>query len=355
MPGPLTLHVGTYAESGGPGLVPLVLEADGRVTIGEPYAAAANASFAARSARRDLDYLVDEAAGMVGVHRREGSGWRELARFPSGGKGPCYVTLDAEEGRLAIANYESGHAALFELGPDGVPQGPPSLFRSPGSGPVAERQEGPHAHCVRFAAGGEALYLVDLGADRVLRVDLGPEGFAEPGVAYRAPAGSGPRHLLFHPARPLAVLVSELASTLTLLELGGDGSLRPLQIVSTLPPGFSGENLAGHLEFGDAGARLYVSNRGHDSIAVFGLDTPSGAGGWIELLQHVPSGGQHPRHFERINGPTLPNGGLVVAHERDGRLCILPLTEEGELEPPGPGLRVPGACFVLASGVLRGG
>jgi predicted dienelactone hydrolase len=104
-------------------------------------------------------------------------------------------------------------------------------------------------------------------------------------LAYRAPAGSGPRHLLFHPAQSIGLLVSELASTLSLLEVTGDGLALRAQC-STLPTGFAGDSLGGHLALNVAGDRVYVSNREHDSIAVFALDAANRA---LELTSISPS------------------------------------------------------------------
>ena len=332
-----TLHVGTYAKSGGPGLVPLEVKDDGGLTVGEAFAGAANASFGVCG--NGLVYLVDEREeGAVAVLRRERQGWRQLAHVPTRGGAPCYAALDRDCTRLAVANYASGSVALYALDARGLPVEPPAVFQSKGTGPVSDRQEGPHAHCVRFSRGSEAVYVVDLGADRVLCLKLGRGAmFVEALTAWRAPPGTGPRHLLFHPRRTLAVVLSELSHTLTLLE-AGDGKLRPLQSVSTVPAAFKGDNLGGHLGLNADGTRVYASNRGHDSIAVFALEN-----NWLELIQHVESGGAHPRHFVLLEGADL----LAVAHEKDGRIALFEKSRDGTLTPKGPGATVPGACFLL--------
>lgn len=334
----LALHVGTYAKDGGQGLVPLAVGDDGALTSGEPFAQAANASFGVT--RDALAYLVDEQdEGALNVLARADDAWRRVARVPTGGAAPCHLAVDRDSTRLAAANYANGTAALFVLGADGLPQGEPALFQASGSGPNRERQEGPHAHCVRFSHGNEALYLVDLGGDQVLCLTLGRGAtFADARTAWRAPPGSGPRHLLFHPRRTLAVVLSELAATLTLLE-AGDFKLRPVQAVSTPPADFAGDNLGGHLELNAEGTRVYVSNRGHDSLAVFALEQDR-----LELLQHVPSGGAHPRHFALLESERL----LAVAHEKDGRVTLFEIAPDGTLAPKGEGTTVPGACFILA-------
>lgn len=331
------LHIGTYTESGGRGLVPLTLGDDGSLELGDAYAEAENASFGV--SRGGLTYLVDEREeGAINVLRRDEEGWARLARVPSGGEAPCYVALSPGGRRLAVANYASGSAALYMLDKAGLPVSPPALFRNEGSGPNSERQEGPHAHCVRFAGDGSALYLVDLGADQILRLLLVEDGFGEASVAWTAPSGSGPRHLLFQPDGSAALLLSELAATLTLLSEGPLG-LETRQTLPTAPEGFTGENLGGHLEFNAGGSRVYVSNRGHDSLAVFALE-----GERLELLQHIPSGGVHPRHFALLED----EGKLVVAHEKDGCVATFDLNPDGTLLGPARSVHVPGACFVLA-------
>lgn len=331
------LHIGTYTESGGPGLVPLNLGEDGTLACGQAYAEAENASFAASG--NGLTYLVDEREdGAINVLRREDDGWHRLARVPSGGAAPCYVTLAPDGRRMAVANYASGSAALYALDGNGLPVGLPALFHNAGRGANAERQEGPHAHCVRFSKDGQALYLVDLGADQVLRLPLTKDGFGAAGVAWTAPAGSGPRHLLFHPVRPLTLVLSELAATLTVLSEGPLG-LETRQTLPTAPEGSAGENIGGHLALNAEGSRVYVSNRGHDSLAVFALD-----GDRLELLQHVPSGGKHPRHFALLEDERK----LVVAHEKDGCVASFDLETAGTLRGPLHSTRMPGACFMMA-------
>jgi 6-phosphogluconolactonase len=332
-----SLHIGTYDKDGGRGLVPLALGEDGALELFDPVADAANASFAIGA--NGLLYAVDEREeGAVNVLRRQSRDWSPIARVPSGGAAPCYVALSADGRQLAVANYGSGSAALFALDSAGLPQSPPALFRNEGHGPDEERQEGPHLHCARFSADGSALYLVDLGADQVLRVALVEGSFGRAEVAWTAPAGSGPRHLLFHPDGRRALILSELAATLTILETGPLG-LETRQTVPTAPEGFPGENLGGHLWLNSVGTRVYVSNRGHDSLAVFALDANR-----LELLQHVPSGGAHPRHFALIEN----TGQLVIAHEKDGCVASFDLQADGRLRATGHRAHVPGACFVLA-------
>ena len=335
-----TLYVGTDADNGGAGLHSLCLSSAGVWQPGNVYPKARNVSFAASSNKYGLHYLVDERhAGTVGVFRIGTAGPELLARRFTHGAEPTYVALNPSEDRLAVANYGSGSIAVFHLDQaSGVPLGEPFICNHSGRGPVEDRQDGPHAHCVRFDNDGKWLYHVDLGTDEILAYKASPGPPELHRVAFFAPRGSGPRHLVFHPTLALALLVSELVSTLTVLEVG-DGVLTEMCRCSTLPVGFDGTSIAGHLALDRSGTRIYVTNRGHDSVAVFGW----GGGDRPELLQHVPSGGASPRAFVMLETERQ----FILAHEQSGTVTAFDLLPDGTLGPPRQTLSVPGAVFVF--------
>ncbi|PXA98628.1 6-phosphogluconolactonase [Nostoc sp. 3335mG] len=337
---PHHLLVGTYDEAGGRGLVPLTLSPDGVMSIAEPIAAAANASFGCWSPRHRLWYLLDEQqAGALGVYRNTAAGLRQLARVCTRGGLPCHIALDPGHTRLAIANYASGTVSLIALDANGMPAGPTIVRHLEGSGPVVDRQEASHAHCVRFLPDEDALLVADLGGDAVQRIALhGVSGPGQPEPVWRARPGSGPRHIVCHGGgdEMFLLVLCELASSLTLLRRM-EREWTERATVSTLPPGWSGESLGGHLELSRDGGRVYVSNRGHDSIAVFALDRNAAR---LELLAHRPSPGEHPRHF------LLLDGLMAVANERSGSVCAYRLDADGIPAPIGDVLQIPGACFI---------
>ncbi len=330
------LLVGTYDKGGGGGLTPLRRSPSGWIA-GEPMSAIRNASWGVRSRQRRLWYFVDEQYGRLTVHAAED--FCQLASVASGGEAPCHLALDPLEEHLAVANYGSGSVALFRLNGQGLPLEPPRVHQNEGSGPHRERQEGPHAHWVGFADSGSRLYSVDLGADRIFALSMGSDpqrGQAD--VGYTAPPGSGPRHLAFHPSAPIAWLVSELASTLTVLRRDEGGAFSALHIMSTLPAGAAEKSLGGAIALNKAADRLYVSNRGHESIAVFALDES----GIPTLLQHIASGGASPRHILLLESEEQ----LAVAHEEDGTVTIFQLENDGLLASGPQTLTVPGAAFL---------
>lgn len=332
------IYVGSYARLHGKGLYALVEDGHRGWRLEEPFADVQNASFGLWSPRHHAYYLLDEERHAVGVFRRGDDGWHLLGRVETNGAEPCHLALDGGDARLAIANYGSGSLTLLALDPtNGLPVPPEQVHRGSGSGPDKERQEGPHAHWVGFH--GDALFQTDLGNDSILAFEVAPDGaLGEPTVAYAAPAGSGPRFLCFAPQRAKAYLVSELASTLTTFDVSGN-RLTERAIVSTLPAGFAGESLGGHIVINPAGDRLYVTNRGHDSIAIFALDRD----GTATPMRHVSSGGASPRFM--LLDPE--HAQLLVANEEGGSVATFTIESDGTLSPSGAPVPVPGAVFLL--------
>jgi 6-phosphogluconolactonase len=337
--------VGTYADAGGEGLYPLFRQADGGIENGEPLRQAQNASFGVYSRRYRLHYLVDEREdGAVGAFRWNGGEMERLATVRTGGAEPCYVSFDPGETALAVANYESGSCAVLRLDPaNGLPTGQCFVRQNRGSGPLADRQDGPHAHCAIFHPAGDRLFQTDLGTDEVLAFawDAASGELGEATVAYRAPPGSGPRHLLFNRDGTLAYLLSELAASLTVLRVDG-ARLLPHQTLPLLAEPYEGKNLGGHLAFDADRARLIATNRGHDSVAVFDIL----ADGTLKRGPIASSGGSSPRHF-RVLGDEL-----LVVHENSGSVRRMARCEGGGWTLAGGPLRVPGAAFLIAEGLV---
>ncbi len=335
-----SLGIGTYAGGGGAGVYAVADE----WTLGTACLAALNVSFGAYAPRFDLHYLVDERdAGAVGVYRLGESGWQRLASVDGAGAAPCHVALNPAQTALAVANYASGSVSLFRLDADGLPLAPPQVHANAGRGPNPDRQEAPHAHWVGFSPDDRWLYQTDLGTDQVLTYPVADGRLGAVRTAYAAPPGSGPRHMLLHPRHPgRAYLVGELANTLTLLDRTED-RLTARSTRSTLPTGWHGDSIVAHLAANRAGDRLYVSNRGHDSIAVFAL----AADGKPTLIQHAPASGAYPRHFALFEDQFGDRGRMVIANEKSQTVTVLDIRADGTLAPTGISLAVPGAAYVF--------
>lgn len=240
-----------------------------------------------------------------------------IDRVSSHGTAPCYVSVDAEGRYLYVANYLSGTIAVYALAPDGRIGVLVATHQHGGSGPSV-RQEGPHAHCIVPGPVGGSVYAIDLGTDRVSRYlhgdRHGGDAFGLEDELALAP-GAGPRHIAFHPEQPVAFVVCELDSTI--VTLGVDpttGRLSRRCTSSTLPGDFVGDSIAAEIRVHPKGRHVYVSNRGHDSIAVFSFDGPDEP---LEPLGHVPSGGRTPRNFA-----VHPSGRALLVANQDSNTVV---------------------------------
>jgi 6-phosphogluconolactonase len=160
----------------------------------------------------------------------------------------------------------------------------------------------------------------------VYTYDVSAEGKLTEAAVYVAAAGTGPRHLVFHPNHQYAYLVGELDSSLTVLRYNeADGSFEEIQKVPTLPEDFTDFNSGAAVRVSKDGRFVYSSNRGHNSLVVFEV-TEDGAG--LNFIQRRSTEGDFPRDFDL--DPT--NKFLVCANQNSDNLTLYRRNAEtGEL------------------------
>ncbi|GAA4887507.1 lactonase family protein [Saccharopolyspora cebuensis] len=348
--GAYRIYLGTYTgtEAAAGGIRALRADRRGAVRDDGLLAELADPSFLAASPDGGALYAVSEQDdGEVAAFavRPDGS-LAELGRRSSGGAAPCHLSVHPSGEYLFTANYGSGTVAVHPVELGGALGEPCDVVRHRGRGPNPQRQESPHAHQVLPDPSGRFVFAVDLGTDSVHGYGFDPlTGRLTPREQVRTRPGAGPRHLAFHPDGERAYLISELESSVT--EFGYDGStgaLRTEQSLSTLPPGYGKPNLAAELVITPDGRFAIASNRGHDSLAVFSLDS---ADGEFRLVEIVSAGVAAPRHIA-----LSPAGDVLFAGGQDSD-AVQPfaLAEDGRLTPLGRPEPVPSpVCLLPAVG-----
>ena len=295
--------VGSAAAGGNPSF--LAIHPDGRVLY----------------AVNEVERYEEKASGAVGAFAiaRDSGALTRLNEQPSQGGAPCYLSVDRSGRVVLVANYAGGDVALLPIQADGTLAPAAQVVHHTGRGPNGERQEAPHAHCILPDPSNRFALAADLGADRVFvyRLDVGGKSLdhLDGGDAVMHP-GAGPRHLAFHPTRPLVFVANELDSTVATLRFDAErGALSPLDTVATVPAGWTGTNYPADIHVAATGRTVYVSNRGHDSIAVFSVAEATGA---LALDQVVSTDGAWPRNF------TLHPSGrwLLVANQRSDSIVV---------------------------------
>jgi 6-phosphogluconolactonase len=320
----LNLFVGTYSSDTAKGIYPLTyISATDSWSLGTALQGIENVSFGAYSPTAKRWYLLNEKDdGRVGVYDQS---WTLNYEVSSQGAAPCYAAVDPTGGYLAVANYSSGNIVVFKIGEEGGLMQPPVNRQNKGTGPNKDRQEGPHAHWVQFH--GDHIYSVDLGTDQLLgyRFDAATGTVSEAFEAFHAPGGAGPRHLAFHPDGVHAFLVTELSSVVIALKKASAGRFEAVQTISALPSDFKGESFCAHITLNAAADRLYVSNRGHNSITVFDVATD----GQLSVRQISPTLGNWPRFFALYEAQKR----LMVAHQKGNDLVVFEVRADGTLAP----------------------
>jgi 6-phosphogluconolactonase len=267
-----------------------------------------------------------------------------LNQVSSGDRGPCHLAVDPSGRFLLVANYGGGSLSLIPIRGDGSLEDPVRVVRHEGSGAHPQRQQAPHVHCVRFQPGTGLAFVADLGVDRIFRyrldADSGELSSADPPFLELAP-GAGPRHVDFSPDGDALYVAGELDSTITTFRVAPGSEPEKSQTVSTLPPGFAESNSTAEIRVSPDGRFVYISNRGHDSIAVFRAAGPRGE---LEWVAHASTRGRTPRNFNLD-----PSGRfLIVANQNSDSLAFFRIDPEtGELEPVGNPVPAPSPVCVL--------
>ena len=289
-----------------------------------------------------------ERGGVAALEGDESGALRLINRVASHGNSPCHVALHPSGRYLLVANYASGSVAVFPVRADGGLGDASHVERLTGSSVDPERQQSPHPHSVNLDPTGRYLFVPDLGTDRIMIHKFSAEdGTLVPAehawVAVHP--GSGPRHFAFHPSSRYAYLITEMGSTVVAYSWDGADGLTELQRISTLPPGWEGENYCADIHVHPSGRFLYGSNRGHDSIVVYEIQQHSGL---LRLSGHHSSGGRWPRNFALD-----PVGRRLLAANRDtGDVVVFDLDEEtGVLAATGYRMEIAGAVCVRWWGV----
>lgn len=265
-----------------------------------------------------------------------------LSSVETGGRGACHLALSADRRFVIVAHYTSGSIATFAVREDGTLTERIDLLQFEGSGPNAERQESAHAH--QIVVDGEELLVCDLGSDVIHRVRLEPaEGtLSEEADPIQLPAGSGPRHLVL--VDDFVVVACELSAELWFARRNraddgnGDGDGEDWEHLRTVTTSSSGAELVQPSGIVAIDNRVFVANRGADTIAVFDVEA---ARGWLTRVTEFDSGGAWPRDL------TVRMGLLWVSNERGSQISVFgisplpPTAPVFEIASPSP------ACVLL--------
>jgi 6-phosphogluconolactonase len=277
----VSFYIGTYTKPGGSQGIyrgTLDTETGAAKVVGLAGEATKPSFLALHPSGKYLYSVIEAGGGAVAAFAVEADGkLRKLNEESSKGGGNCHVWVHPNGKYVFAANYGTGSIACLPIKEDGSVAPASSSIQHVGTGPNKGRQQGPHAHAIYV--NGDFVYACDLGTDDVFVYKFdAAKGTLTPNdpPSGKVPPGGGPRHLAFHPKGGFAYVNNEMTSAVTAFAHdAAKGTLQPLQTLSTLPEGYAdaAKNSTAEIFCHPNGKFVYVSNRGHDSIAVYAIGT----------------------------------------------------------------------------------
>lgn len=284
-----------------------------------------NPSYLAVSADQQFVYAVNESADGKGAvsaftFNTKSGELDFINRQSAEGDSPCYVTTDKQGKNLFIANYSSGNLSAFPINSNGSLGAAVQTIQHEGKGPNTQRQEKPHVHAVILSPDEKYLLVNDLGTDKISIYPYESTNILDPLQTdtvqkTSVTAGSGPRHLTFHPNHKFAYSIQELSATISAFAYD-DGKLTFLQEVPMQDVDFKGQNSAADIHISPDGKFLYGSNRGDaNDIVIYKIDQKTGS---LNFVGRQSTLGKTPRNF--VIDPT--GNFLLVANQESDNVVI---------------------------------
>ena len=289
----------------------------------------------------------EEGGGVSSFAIGEDGGLTLINQVNSGGGAPCHISIDPEGKCLLVANYMGGSTSSYQITGDGkiVLPAAEGFIQHEGQGAQLPRQASPHAHSVNVDPSGKRAYVADLGLDKVLiyKLDAAAGTIAPNDPPFlKLPDATGPRHFSFHPSGKWAYTNLEMSLQVAALSHDPEtGALNVLEIESTVPEGTGRKgNSTAECLVHPTGKWVYVSNRGHNTIAAFAIDQKTGK---LDFIERESTKGKTPRNFG-----IDPSGRFLIAGNQDSdTVTVLKINQDtGSLDPIGHQIKVPAAVCI---------
>lgn len=293
-----SFYVGTSTQKDAKGIYKYQISKKGELQRIGLVAETTNPSFITKSKDGKTLFSVEETytngTGFIKSFKIEEDTLHLISREKSGGTGPCFVAVN-DDNYVVTANYGGGSVGLLKTDKSGELSKLLSVQQHIGKG-TTKRQEGPHAHSAWFHPTKKEVISIDLGTNKLLfsTIDTEKNELIATKQAYLEMAdGAGPRHLTFHPNNKWIYVINELNNTVSLVKEKEDNYFVDSS-VSTLPKEFTAFSKAADIHITKDGKFLYASNRGHESIVIYAVNSENGR---LTTIGYEPVLGKSPRNF----------------------------------------------------------
>lgn len=341
------LYTGTYSERGSEGLYVFEFDREKEIfSLIETHPEIKSPNFIAIHPSKKYLFCVNTGESAEGIKYDAATSFKinpvtgrlqNLNQVFTHGKGACHISIDNTGKWVFISHYGSGTLSVLPVLARGTLGDTIQTIQFTGSS-VTRRQQAPHIHSIQVSPDNQFVYVADLGSDKtwIFRLDQ-KTGMLSPTTREfaRSEPGSGPRHFVFHPVADYLYLAEELSNTVSVFQRDrSDGGLTPIQRLSTLPVDFTDPNTVADIHITSDAKWLMVTNRGHNSIALFkvGMDSE------LTLVRNYPVEGDHPRNFMIDPDDTF----VMVANRNTDNISFFRIdAKDSSLQFEGKSLKVP--------------
>jgi 6-phosphogluconolactonase len=204
-------------------------------------------------------FAIDQATGKLK--------YLSTAALPMG-ENAAFLATDRTGRWLLSASYAAGKVVVHRINDDGTIQSPA----------VQTVETAKTAHCIGSDRDGLFIFVPHVEPNVVyqFRQDKKTGKLTEVSKAPGGAEKAGPRHIAFHPNNNFAFTSDEVKNTITAYRFDPASGLKAVQNLTTLPVDFKDKNTTAEVKVHPNGRFVWVSNRGHDSLAGFAIDPETG-------------------------------------------------------------------------------
>ncbi|WEV51729.1 lactonase family protein [Lactobacillus sp. ESL0731] len=338
----MRLLIGGYTKKTATGIYELPLETKDSAKVGQAKEIIKIGGPTYFVQDHDLIFTINNAGdkGGISAYKLVNGAYQETDSYLTAGSSPAYIGINKQQKRLYTANYHTAVLAVFSYTADGKLTLLDSVTHTADTlGPRPEQVDGPHPHFFNETPNGN-LVSCDLGNDCVDFYALSNNKLKHL-ASYQNEPGFGSRHITFSPDGNYFYVAGELSSKVNVVKFDENNwTFENIATYSTIPEDYTEHNGAAAIRMSSDGKYVYVSNRGHNSITVFGVKSDH----TLQLAQRVSTFGEFPRDFNWDKNEEY----VVVANQNtDNATLYTRDADNGCLTPIQKDIAVPEGTCVL--------